>query len=103
MLIHLLDFITMWLHNFPSINDGVLADYSPCEIILCHCLSYKYHCRAPFGAYCETHENNEPTNSMRSRALLTICLGPTGNFQGSYHFLNLLSGLIIKHQTPCLH
>ena len=71
----------------------------PREIILCHCLSYKYHCRAPFGAYCETHENNEPTNSMRSRALLTICLGPTGNFQGSYHFLNLLSGLVIKRHA----
>ncbi len=33
---------------------------------------------------------------MRSRALPTICLGPTGIFQGSYHFLNLLTGLVIK-------
>jgi hypothetical protein len=33
---------------------------------------------------------------MRSCALPTICLGPTGNFQGSYHFLNLLTGLVIK-------
>ncbi len=34
----------------------------------------------------------------------TICLGPTGNFQGSYHFLNLVSGLVIKrrafHELP---
>ena len=34
---------------------------------------------------------------MQSCALPTICLGPTGNFQGSYHFFNLLTGLVIKH------
>jgi len=33
---------------------------------------------------------------MRSRALPTICLCPTGIFQGSYYFLNLLTGLVIK-------
>jgi hypothetical protein len=95
MLIHLLHFIMMWLNNFPVTN-GVSADHSPREIILRHCLSYKYHCRAPFGAYCETHEDNEPTNSIHSHALPTICQGPTGKFQGSYHFLNLLTGLVIK-------
>ena len=98
MLIHLMHFITMWLNNFPVTN-GVSADFSPREIILRHRLSYKYHCRAPFGAYCETHEDNEPTNSMRSRALPTICLGPTGNFQGTYHFLNLLTGLVVKRRA----
>ena len=103
MLIHLLHFVTMWLNNFPTIN-GVSPDYSPREIILRHRLSYKRHCRAPFGAYCETHEDNTPTNSMHSRSLPAICLGPTGNFQGSYNFLNLVSGLVIKrrafHELP---
>ncbi len=98
ILIHLLHFITMWLNNFP-VSKGVSADFSPREIILCHRLFYKYHCRAPFGAYCKTHEDNEPTNSMQSCALPTICLGPTGNFQGSYHFLNLLTGLVIKRRA----
>ncbi len=98
MLIHLLHFITMWLNNFP-VSNGVSVNFSPREIILRHRLSYKYHCRAPFGAYCETHEDNEPTNTMQSRALSTICLGPTGNFQGSYHFLNLLTGLVIKRRA----
>ena len=36
---------------------------------------------------------------MRSRALPAICLGPTGNFQGSYHFLNLLTSLVIKRRA----
>ena len=103
MLIHLIHFVTMWLNNFPTIN-GILPDYSPREIILRHRLSYKQHCRAPFGAYCEMHEDNKPTNSMHSRALPTICLGRTGNFQGSYNFLNFVSGLVIKrrafHELP---
>jgi hypothetical protein len=73
MLVRLLHFITMWLNNFP-VSNGVSADFSPREIILCHCPSYKYHCRAPFSAYRETHEDNESTNSMQSRALPTICL-----------------------------
>jgi hypothetical protein len=98
MLVHLLHFTTMWLNNFP-VSNGVSANLSPREIILRHHLSYKYHCHAPFGAYCETHEDNEPTNSMQSCALPAICLGPTGNFQGSYHFLNLLTGLVIKRHA----
>jgi hypothetical protein len=65
MLVHLLHFITMWLNNFP-VSNGISANFSPGEIILRHHLSYKYHCHAPFGAYCETHEDNEPTNSMQS-------------------------------------
>ncbi len=36
--------------------------------------------------------------------LPTICLRLTGNFQGSYNFLNLVSGLVIKrrafHELP---
>ncbi len=33
---------------------------------------------------------------MHSRALPDICLGPIGNFQGSYQFLNLVTGSVIK-------
>jgi hypothetical protein len=87
MLIPLIHFVTMWLNNFPTIN-GILPDYSPREIILRHRLSYKRHCHASFGAYCKMHEDNKPTNSMHSRALPTICLGPTGNFQGSQQISN---------------
>ena len=36
---------------------------------------------------------------MRSHVLPAICLGPTGNFQGSYHFFNLLSSQVIKRHA----
>ena len=95
MLIHLLHFLTMWLNNFPT-STGISTNFSPWEVILHNHLTSKRNCRVPFGAYCEMHEDKAPTNTMHSRALPTICLGPTGNFQGSYHVLNLVSGVVIK-------
>jgi len=98
MLIRLLHHIVMWLNNFPVAN-GISDRFSLREIILRHKLDYHHHCRAPFGAYCEVYEDNTPmTNSMKTRGLPAICLGPTGNIQGTYSFLSLVSGLVIKHR-----
>jgi hypothetical protein len=33
---------------------------------------------------------------MKTQGTLSICLGPTGNIQGTYNFLSLVSGLVIK-------
>jgi hypothetical protein len=33
---------------------------------------------------------------MKTHRTPSICLGPTGNIQGSYNFLSLVSGLVIK-------
>ena len=63
MLIHLLHFIFMWINNFPS-STGVSSTYSPWEIIPHIYLDYNKHCLTPFGAYCKTHNENDPTNSM---------------------------------------
>ena len=95
MLIYLLHHVVLWLNNFP-VDKGVSSQLSPREIILRHKLDAKRHCRAPFGAYCEVHEENTPTNSMKSRGIPAICLGPTGNIQGTYCFLNLVTGQIIN-------
>jgi hypothetical protein len=95
MLIYLLHHMVMWLNNFPAAN-GISDRFSPREILQHDKLEVKYHCIAPFGSYCEVHEDNAPTNIMESRGLPAICLGPTGNKQGTYSFLNLLTGLVIK-------
>ena len=97
MLIYLLHHVVMWLNNFPAAN-GISTRFSPREILQHNKLSIKHHCVAPFGSYCEVHEDNDPTNSMQSRGLPAICLGPTGNIQGTYSFLNLSSGLVIKRR-----
>ncbi len=95
MLIRLLHFVVMWLNKFP-LATGISTQFSPREFILCHCLDYNNHCRAPFGAYCKTHEENDATNSMDTQGTLSICLGPTGNLQGSCYFLSLVTGKLIK-------
>jgi hypothetical protein len=96
MLIHLLHFIVMWLNNFP-VSHGVSDRFSPCELILRHKLDYRHHCHAPFGVYYKAHEDNATkTNSMKTCRTPSICLGPTSNIQGTYNFLNLVTGLVIK-------
>jgi hypothetical protein len=35
---------------------------------------------------------------MESRAIPSICLGPTGNFQGTHWFLSLDSGEMVKRK-----
>ncbi len=84
----------MWLNSLPVAN-GISTTWSPREIILGHPLDYTHHCRAPFGAYCEAHDENTPTNDMTTHGTPAICLGPTGNFQGTYTFLSLVTGQVI--------
>jgi hypothetical protein len=55
-------------------------------------LDYSKHCKVPFGAYVETHEENSPTNTMSERTRGAVCLGPSANFQGSYKLLCLRTG-----------
>ena len=57
-----------------------------------HKLDAKMHCKVPFGAYCEVHVDPDITNTMEPRTKWGICLGPTGNMQGSYKFLSLSTG-----------
>jgi hypothetical protein len=61
-------------------------------------LDYKKHCKLPFGAYVETHEEHVHTNTMANRTIGAICLGPTVNFQGSYKFLCLRTGIRITRK-----
>ena len=87
VLIELLHFVVMWLNSFP-VATGVSSIYSPREFLLHHKLDARLHCRVPFGAYCEVHDDLEVTNSLQHRTHPAICLGPTGNLQGSYNFFH---------------
>ncbi len=55
-------------------------------------LDAKLHCRAPFGSYCEMYIDPDITNTLEPRTNWAICMGPTGNLQGSYKFLSLATG-----------
>ena len=60
----------------------------------------KLHCRIPFGGYAQVHTPNGPTNNaLVSRTVGAIALGPTGNAQGTYKFMSLLTGKLIKGRS----
>ncbi len=86
VIIELLHFCMMWMNLFPVKSGG------PRELVSRHKLDEKLHCRTPFGAYCEVHADPDITNTMEPRTRWGICLGPTGNLQGSYIFMSLTTG-----------
>jgi hypothetical protein len=91
MVIELLHFVVLWLNNFP-VKLGISTKYSPRELICRHKLNAKQHCQTPFGTYCEVHDEPSPLNGMTPRTHPAICMGPTGNFQGTYKFMCLTTG-----------
>ena len=55
--------------------------------------------KARFGSYCEVSEHVDITNTHDARTTPAVCLGPTGNIQGTYKCFNLLTGHVIKRRS----
>ena len=91
MTIEMIKNAIMWINAFPS-KGGVSTTVSSREITTGIKLDYNKHCKLQFGLHVQTHEDNEPTNSMDSCTVDTIALSPANNLQGEYHFLNLHTG-----------
>jgi hypothetical protein len=79
------------MNSFP-VRLGISEKWSPRELVSRTKLDAKLHCRAPFGSYCETHEDPDITNMLDPRTKWAICMGLTGNLQQSYKFLSLSTG-----------
>eukprot|EP00957_Ditylum_brightwellii_P091255 6947964-Ditylum_brightwellii.AAC.1 len=95
MLEELVNFCIMWLNAFPP-RGGVSKTFCPKTIMTGMVLNIEKHCRIPFGAYAQTHE--EGSNNMKEQMLGAISLGPIGNVQGSYKFMNLRTRKqIVRH------
>jgi hypothetical protein len=88
IVIDMMQYAVLWLNGFPPLS-GIYQTFSPRTIMTGTTLDFKKHCRVPFGAYVEAHEDYDTTNTMAERTRGTICLGPTANFQGSYKILCL--------------
>ena len=105
MVVHLVMFVYFWLNAFPP-KGGVSDKVAPGEFLGGRTLDYKKHCKEGFGSYVQTHEENFPRNSMQSRTLGAITLGPDISARGGYYFMNLNTGKKIHRQTgpqyPCL-
>ncbi len=91
MVVELLHFCVMWMNSFP-VKSGISKKWSPGKLVSRHKLDAKLHCRSPFRSYCEVHVDPNITNTLDARTKWAICMGPTGNLQGSYKFLSLATG-----------
>lgn len=101
MLVEMVYMSCMWVNAFPP-KSGVSETLSLRNIMTGMQFDYNKHCKYPFGAYGQAHEEPDKTNTQDVWSIGAICLGPTGNLQGSYKFLNLQTGKLITRRkfTP---
>eukprot|EP00957_Ditylum_brightwellii_P109722 8369495-Ditylum_brightwellii.AAC.1 len=64
-------FSVIWLNAFAP-KSGMYSTYSPRATVCGTNLTYKNHCKIPFGTYAQTCEDNSPTNSMGERTIGAI-------------------------------
>ena len=91
MTIELEKHVVMFLKAFPP-NSGLSKTYSPRTIMTGKALDWNKSCKLHFGAYAQVHKDRNVTNALEERTQGSICLGPTGNLQGTYNFFSPRSG-----------
>jgi hypothetical protein len=55
--------------------------------------------RIKFGAYAQVFEDNDPTNTIKSRLVGAIALTATGKESGDYYFMSLATGARISRHN----
>ena len=99
MVVHLVMFCILWLNFFPP-KGGISNTLSPEAIVKGRSVDSKLHCRIPFGGYSQVHQGSDNTNNaLVNRTVGAIALGPTGNAQGTYKFMSMLTGKLIKGRS----
>jgi hypothetical protein len=97
---HAIIFSVMWINFFPP-KGGISNTLLPQAIVIGLSPNADKHCRIPFGSYAQVHANNsqQSNSAMISRTVRAISLGPTGNIQGTYKSMSLLTGKLIKARS----
>jgi hypothetical protein len=93
VVIHLLITVMFYINAFVW-RKGVSQYLSPLTILEGIVLDYNLHFQVIFGEYAHTYEDT--TNTMKSRTVGSIALGPNGNLQGGVRFYSLITGKILN-------
>ena len=83
MTIELAKHAVMFLTAFTP-KSGLPKTYSSRTIMTGKFLDWKKIYKLHFGAYIQVHEDRNVTNTLEERTQGAICLGTTGNLQGTY-------------------
>lgn len=79
------------LNQIPATN-GVSRLMSPTTIMTGRPSPDYNALSTEFGAYAQVIEDNNPSNTNKTRSTGAIALNPTGNTQGGYYFMSLVTG-----------
>ena len=98
IVVHCVYFVVMMVNAIPA-EDGISEKLSPREIVTGRTIDFVTDCRAMFGAYVEASYDHIVTNTMSERRHACVCLGPSGNLQGSIKCLDLMTGKVVRRRT----
>lgn len=98
MLIYLVYYLTSMINSFPR-STSALEGVSPKEKLTGKVLDYNLDCELEFGDYVQANEDDTRTNTMNARTFPALCLGPVGNIQASYYFMNLLTFEVVRRRS----
>jgi hypothetical protein len=97
MIIGLTYYACKMINMFPKANSvGAVA---PKELFTGVRVDYKRDCKLGFGEYVQVYAENDITNTMHPRTYGAISMGSTGNLQGTYLFMSLLTWKTIRRRT----
>jgi hypothetical protein len=85
------------LNQFPA-RDGVSDVMSPLTIMTGRPGPDYNDLKIEFGSFAHVFEENDPTNTNKTRSTGAIALNATGNAQGGFHFMSLTTGKRISRQ-----
>jgi hypothetical protein len=77
----------------------VSEEVSPNSIVMGKPTPDYNNMRIEFGAYAQVFEDNDPTNTNKSRSVGSIALTATGNDSGDYYFMSLATGARISRHN----
>ena len=97
MIAQMISYVFIWINSIP-VGSGISDTLYPHTIMTGTTMDFNRHCQLKFGAYADIHEHPKPLNSQKTWCKPFICLGLTGNIQGSYWFLKLHTDRRIKLQ-----
>ena len=89
---------TKLLNMFP-IAGGLSPVHSPHSIMTGR-VGVDFHMfKLEFGSYVQVFEDNDPTNTTKARTTGAITLSHTGNTQGDYFFMSLVTGCRLSRHS----
>ena len=96
MVVRLVYYACTMINMFPKSNS--IGGRPPRELFTGIRVDFKRDCKLGYGEDVQVYADEDITNTMKPRTLGAICVGVSGNLQGTYLFLSLATWKILKRR-----